>query len=111
MRIGARVFVAAALLAASTAAAMAEGPYDNSSSYWTRVERWQDCAWKAAGSPYPPAFSYGPTHSCAYGSQKVLLSCGLAYVGDIDLPRQTRNGAHRAPLFRITAAEASTGPR
>ena len=32
------------------------------------VERWQDCAWKATGSPYPPAFSYGPTHSCAYGS-------------------------------------------
>ena len=44
-------------------------------------------------------------------SQKVLLSCGLAYLGDIDLPRQTRNGAHRAPLFHITAAEASTGPR
>jgi RimJ/RimL family protein N-acetyltransferase len=44
-------------------------------------------------------------------SQKVLLSCGLAYLGDIDLPKPTRNGAHRAPLFRITAAEASTGPR
>jgi RimJ/RimL family protein N-acetyltransferase len=44
-------------------------------------------------------------------SQKVLLSCGLAYVGDIDLPRPTRNGAHRAPLFRIPAAETSTGPR
>src|SRR5215472_13587619 len=68
MRIGARVLMAAALLAASAAAAFAEGPYDNSPSYWTRVERWQDCAWKSAGSPYPPAFSYGPTHSCAYGS-------------------------------------------
>src|SRR5436305_10809819 len=44
-------------------------------------------------------------------SQKVLLSCGLAYVGDIDLPRPTRTAAHRAPLFRIPAAETSTGPR
>jgi hypothetical protein len=68
MHIGARVLLAAALLAASAATALAEGPYDNSPSYWTRVERWQDCAWKTSGSPYPPAFSYGPTHSCAYGS-------------------------------------------
>src|SRR5437660_9273265 len=68
MRIGMRVLIAAAVLGASAAAALAEGPYDNSPSYWTRVERWQDCAWKAQGSPYPPAFSYGPTHSCAYGS-------------------------------------------
>ena len=68
MRVGMRVLIAAVVLAASAAAALAEGPYDNSPSYWTRVERWQDCAWKAQGSPYPPAFSYGPTHSCAYGS-------------------------------------------
>ena len=68
MRIGMRVLIAAAVLGASAAAALAEGPYDNSPSYWTRVERWQDCAWKAQGSPYPPAFSYGPPHSCAYGS-------------------------------------------
>ncbi|MBV9584984.1 MAG: GNAT family N-acetyltransferase, partial [Alphaproteobacteria bacterium] len=31
-------------------------------------------------------------------SQKVLQSCGLTYVGDIDLLKPTRNGAHRAPL-------------
>src|SRR5207248_2784946 len=67
MRIGMRVLIAAAVLGASAAAALAEGPYDNSPSYWTRVERWQDCAWKAQGSPYPPAFSYGPTHSGADG--------------------------------------------
>ena len=34
-------------------------------------------------------------------SQKVLLHCGLARVGEIDLTRPTRNGARRAPLFRI----------
>jgi RimJ/RimL family protein N-acetyltransferase len=39
-------------------------------------------------------------------SQKVLLRCGLAYVGDIDLSTPTRNGAQRAPLFRITAPDA-----
>ncbi|MBV9586668.1 MAG: hypothetical protein JO213_17485, partial [Alphaproteobacteria bacterium] len=60
--------LATVLLGASAAAALAEGPYDNSPSYWTRVERWQDCAWKAQEAPFPPAFSYGPTHSCAYGS-------------------------------------------
>jgi [ribosomal protein S5]-alanine N-acetyltransferase len=38
-------------------------------------------------------------------SQNVLRSCGLAYVGDIDLPKPTRNGAQRAPLFRITTSE------
>jgi len=42
-------------------------------------------------------------------SQKVLLSCGFAYVGDIDLAKPNRNGAHRAPLFRITAPGASAG--
>jgi hypothetical protein len=41
----------------------------------------------------------------------VLRSCGLAYVGDIDLLRPTRNGACRAPLFRITARDAATTAR
>ena len=68
MRIGATALIAVGLLATLTTAASAEGPYDNTPSYWTRVERWQDCAWKAQEAPYPPAFSYGPTHSCAYGS-------------------------------------------
>jgi hypothetical protein len=68
MRISVSILAAAAMLGISGAVALAEGPYDNSPSYWTRVERWQDCAWKAQESPYPPAFSYGPTHSCAYGS-------------------------------------------
>jgi len=67
MRIGMRVLIAAAVLGASAAAALAEGPYDNSPSYWTRVERWQDCAWKQQYSPYPPAFSYGPAFTCNYG--------------------------------------------
>lgn len=34
-------------------------------------------------------------------SQKVLLRCGLVQVGEIELIRPTRNGACRAPLFRI----------
>jgi RimJ/RimL family protein N-acetyltransferase len=34
-------------------------------------------------------------------SQKVLLHCGLGQVGEIELTRPTRNGALRAPLFRI----------
>jgi RimJ/RimL family protein N-acetyltransferase len=36
-------------------------------------------------------------------SQKVLLRCGLERVGEIELLRPTRNGARRAPLFRIVA--------
>jgi RimJ/RimL family protein N-acetyltransferase len=35
-------------------------------------------------------------------SQKVLLRCGLEQVGEIELIRPTRNGARRAPLFRIS---------
>ena len=35
-------------------------------------------------------------------SQKVLLRCGLAKVGEIELTKPTRNGARRAPLFRIS---------
>ena len=34
-------------------------------------------------------------------SQKVLLHCGLKWVSDIALLEPTRNGARRAPLFRI----------
>jgi len=44
-------------------------------------------------------------------SQKVLLSCGLAPVGDIELSKPTRNGAQRAPLFRIAAPGASAKAR
>jgi RimJ/RimL family protein N-acetyltransferase len=35
-------------------------------------------------------------------SQRVLLHCGLVQVGEIELIRPTRNGALRAPLFRIS---------
>ena len=35
-------------------------------------------------------------------SQKVLRHCGLIKVGGIELTRPTRNGARRAPLFRIS---------
>jgi RimJ/RimL family protein N-acetyltransferase len=35
-------------------------------------------------------------------SQKVLLHSGLRQVGEIDLLTATRNGACRAPLFRIS---------
>jgi [ribosomal protein S5]-alanine N-acetyltransferase len=35
-------------------------------------------------------------------SQKVLLHCGLKNVGEIELLQPTRNGARRAPLFRIS---------
>ena len=66
MRSGVRIFVAAALLGTSATAASAQGPYDGS-SYWDRVERQQECAWKAQGSAYPPAFAYGPGESCNYG--------------------------------------------
>jgi len=34
-------------------------------------------------------------------SQKVLLSCGLKNAGEIELTKPTRNGARRAPVFRI----------
>jgi [ribosomal protein S5]-alanine N-acetyltransferase len=34
-------------------------------------------------------------------SQNVLLHCGLESIGEIDLRKPTRNGARRAPLFRI----------
>jgi 8-oxo-dGTP diphosphatase len=34
-------------------------------------------------------------------SQKVLLHCGLKAIGELDLLQPTRNGARRAPLFRI----------
>jgi RimJ/RimL family protein N-acetyltransferase len=34
-------------------------------------------------------------------SQKVLLHCGLKKVGEIELAKPTRQGARRAPLFRI----------
>jgi len=35
-------------------------------------------------------------------SQKVLLHCGLKYVGEIELLNPTRHGERRAPLFRIS---------
>jgi hypothetical protein len=67
MRRSVRILIsAAALLGTSATAALAEGPYDDR-SYWGKVERWQDCAWKQQYSPYPPAFSYGPTFTCNYG--------------------------------------------
>jgi RimJ/RimL family protein N-acetyltransferase len=42
------------------------------------------------------------------GSQKVLLHCGLAKVGEIELIKPTRNGARRAPLFRISQRALAT---
>jgi RimJ/RimL family protein N-acetyltransferase len=38
-------------------------------------------------------------------SQKVLLRCGLGRVGEIELAEPTREGARRAPLFRISRRE------
>jgi RimJ/RimL family protein N-acetyltransferase len=38
-------------------------------------------------------------------SQRVLLRNGLRKVGDIELLQPTRNGARRAPLFRLNRAE------
>ena len=35
-------------------------------------------------------------------SQKVLLTCGLEQVSEIELIRPTRSGALRAPLFRVS---------
>ena len=55
MRTGMQILVAAALLGASTAAALAQGPYDDS-SYWAKVERRQESAW---GRPFMP-YGYGP---------------------------------------------------
>jgi len=66
MRSGVRIFVAAMVLGKSVTVASAQGPYDGS-SYWDRVERQQECAWKAQSSPYPPTFAYGPEESCNYG--------------------------------------------
>jgi hypothetical protein len=66
MRMGMRILISAILLGASAGAALAEGPYEDR-SYWAKVERWQDCAWKQQYSPYPPAFAYGPTYTCNYG--------------------------------------------
>jgi 8-oxo-dGTP diphosphatase len=40
-------------------------------------------------------------------SQRVLLHCGLKQVGEIDLLEPTRNGARRAPLFRISRQQES----
>jgi [ribosomal protein S5]-alanine N-acetyltransferase len=40
-------------------------------------------------------------------SQKVLLSCGLRNVGEIELLTPTYHGERRAPLFRISRAELS----
>jgi RimJ/RimL family protein N-acetyltransferase len=40
-------------------------------------------------------------------SQKVLLHCGLKNVGEIELLEPTRNGARRAPLFRISRPEVA----
>jgi RimJ/RimL family protein N-acetyltransferase len=42
-------------------------------------------------------------------SQKVLLHCGLKQVGEIELIRPTRNGARRAPLFRISPGAQVNG--
>jgi len=67
MRSGVMILVAAVLLGVRATTALAEGPYDGS-SYWDKVERAQECAWKAKESPYPPAFAYGPSESCAYGA-------------------------------------------
>lgn len=40
-------------------------------------------------------------------SQKVLLHCGLKNVGEIDLMKPTRQGARRAPLFRLARSSGS----
>jgi 8-oxo-dGTP diphosphatase len=39
-------------------------------------------------------------------SQRVLLHCGLVQFGEIELIRPTRNGARRAPLFRISRRQS-----
>jgi RimJ/RimL family protein N-acetyltransferase len=35
-------------------------------------------------------------------SQKVLIHCGLATAGELDLDKPTRQGSERVPLFRIS---------
>jgi RimJ/RimL family protein N-acetyltransferase len=40
-------------------------------------------------------------------SQKVLLRCGLHKISEIELIKPTRNGARRAPLFRISVPWAA----
>jgi RimJ/RimL family protein N-acetyltransferase len=42
-------------------------------------------------------------------SRRVLLHCGLVQVGEIELIQPTRNGARRAPLFRIS--QRQSGPQ
>ena len=49
------------------------------------------------------------TDSSNLASQKVLLHCGLKQVGEIELIKPTRNGACRAPLFRISHREFRSG--
>jgi len=66
MRTGMRVLIAAALLEASAGAALAQGPYDDS-SYWAKVERWQDRGWIRPVVPYAPTFPYGPAYTRYYG--------------------------------------------
>jgi [ribosomal protein S5]-alanine N-acetyltransferase len=43
-------------------------------------------------------------------SQKLLLHCGLALAGEIELSKPTRNGAARAPLFRISQPARGGSP-
>jgi len=66
MRTGVRILLAATLLGASATTALAQGPYDDS-SYWAKVERWQDRAWHQPFVPYPPAFPYAPGYTRSYG--------------------------------------------
>jgi [ribosomal protein S5]-alanine N-acetyltransferase len=41
-------------------------------------------------------------------SQKVLLHCGLKNVGEFELTKPTRQGARRAPLFRIVREDLAS---
>jgi len=66
MRTGMQILVAAAVLGASTTAALAQGPYDDP-SYWAKVERGQESAWARPFMPYAPALGYGPGYSRYYG--------------------------------------------
>src|SRR6202035_4328122 len=54
MRTGMQILVAAAVLGASTTAALAQGPYDDP-SYWAKVERGQESAWGRPVMTYAPA--------------------------------------------------------
>lgn len=70
MRSDVRIFVAATVLGTSVTVASAQGgPYDGS-SYWYKVERQQECAWKARVSSYPPTFAYGPGESATMARQR-----------------------------------------